>query len=208
MMVLIFKELIPFLMLVIALVQIGLEYKWCDKRTKKHKNWRITLIVLLVCSAIATMTIIKIDHNKAGMIESKINNIPKNFEEILRKLNRENYKEYYEQAKFNYEAGMFYQLLRKNVEAAKAFLLFRDIALKTGELQAAALSSLIAAYRFQDINDFTKAAELQSEAGDLFIKLNRVDEAILWKRKAVENYETAGVSGRAENIKKEIEQLK
>ena len=94
MMLLFFRELAPVFMLIIALMEIGLEYKWSDRRTKKHKILRAILIVLLICSAIVTMVMIGIGYKKEEMIESSISNIPKNFEEIFKKLNKETYKEW------------------------------------------------------------------------------------------------------------------
>ena len=95
-----------------------------------------------------------------------------------------------------------------NLEAANGFLLFRDLCVKSEAIQAAALSSLIAASRFEDIKDFSKAGELQSDAGDFFIKLNRIDEAKLWKKKDIENYKKAGIIDKANYIEKEIKNLK
>lgn len=203
----ILKELVPLSVLAIALVEIGLERRWRDKRTRIHKIWRKILVVLLFLLTILSMVIVFVDHKKSEELEAKIDKIPENFENIVATLNKSTYKEYYDQAKFNYEAGLFYQHLGKNAKAAEAFLLFRDITLKTNEIQAAALSSLIAASRFQDINDFSKVGELQSEAGDLFTKLNRIEEAILWKKEAIKNYKKVNLQDRINSIEKEIKQL-
>lgn len=203
----ILKELVPLFMLVIALLEIGLESKWRDKRTKIHKIWRKILIGVLICSTIATMIIIDVDHRKAKSIEEKIDNIPNKFKDIVKGINRENYKEYYDQAKFNYEAGIFYQQLGINAKSATAFLLSKDIALKMNQLQPAAIFSLIAACRFEDIKDFSKAGELQVEAGDLYIRMNDIREAILWKRQALGNYRKAKIIEKINEIEKEIFKL-
>ena len=119
----------------------------------------------------------------------------------------QNFKEYYPQAKFNYEAGLQYQQIGKNAQAAQAFVLFRNIAIQTNSLQAAAGSSIIAAWRFEDIKDFSKAGELQSDAGDIYINLGDIQEGIIWKKAALNNYKNANIVVKVSDLTEEIQRL-
>lgn len=197
------KLLAPLLVFVIAYIK---EHHRSDDRTKKNKIFRRVLMGLLILSTLVTMVIIYIDDKESQKLSNKIDDIPTELESIISRL-KKNYKQYYDQARFNYNAGMMYQNLGMSLEAANAFLLFRRIALDVGEIQAAAGASIISSWRFEDIRNFTKAGELQSEAGDFYIQLNQLNEAKLWKRKAIENYEKANLASYARKIKAQIKQL-
>ncbi len=113
----------------------------------------------------------------------------------------------YTEAKDIYNLAIKLMNQGKNKEAAEKFLEFRDIAVKEQAYEAAAISSLIAAYRFEDIGEEVKAAKLQSEAGDFFTKLKRYDEAQIWKKNAKYIYQTQGFTAEAEIIDKEIKRI-
>jgi hypothetical protein len=72
---LIAKELIPIFMLAVALIEISLEYKWRDKRTKTNKIWRTILIALLIISAVITIIIIYFDHKHSATYEVQIKSL-------------------------------------------------------------------------------------------------------------------------------------
>ncbi|MFA5272204.1 MAG: hypothetical protein WC412_07725 [Candidatus Omnitrophota bacterium] len=113
----------------------------------------------------------------------------------------------YVRAKEIYNSAMNLMNQGNQKEAAQKFLEFREIAIKEGAYEAAAISSLIASYRFEDIGEETKAAQLQSEAGDFFIKLNRFGEAKIWKNNAKELYKQQGLTTEAMSLDREIKTL-
>jgi tetratricopeptide (TPR) repeat protein len=113
----------------------------------------------------------------------------------------------YTKAKNLYATAMKLMDQGKNKEAADKFLEFREIAIKERVYEAAAISSLIAAFRFKDMGEDVPAAKLQSEAGDFYMKLNRYDEALIWKKDAKSVYETNGLTAEAETIGKEIKTI-
>ena len=61
---LIAKVLLPIFVLTITLIEIRLEYKWRDKRTKTNKIWRKILIALLIISTVISIIVIYSDHKK------------------------------------------------------------------------------------------------------------------------------------------------
>jgi len=113
----------------------------------------------------------------------------------------------YVKAKNIYDSALSLMNQGNQREAAHKFLEFREIAIKEGAYEAAAISSLIASYRFEDIGEETKAAQLQSEAGDFFIKLNHFNEAKVWKKNAKELYEQQGLTTEAISLGREIKTL-
>ena len=62
-------------MLAVALIEISLEYKWRDKRTKTNKIWRTILIALLIISTVITIIIVYFDHKTSATYEVQIKNL-------------------------------------------------------------------------------------------------------------------------------------
>ena len=170
-------------------------------------NWFIVIGNLKI-SKTSEENIIGQTKKSEDHLSNKLKGIQNSVDALSQTITPQNFKEYYNQAKFIYNAATHYQNMNMNLEAANGFLLFRDLCVKSGAIQAAAISSLIAAFRFEDVKDFSKAGELQSDAGDFYIKLNDISEAKLWKMKAIENYKKAGIVDKANCIENEIKNIK
>lgn len=69
---LILKILAPVFILVLALFHIALEYKWHDRRTKKHKRVRFLLGTLLILSTIVTVVLVFNDHQDGQHLQSQL----------------------------------------------------------------------------------------------------------------------------------------
>jgi hypothetical protein len=113
----------------------------------------------------------------------------------------------HDMAKQKYESAISLMSQGNQKEAAQKLLEFREIAVKEGAYEAAALSSLIASHRFQNMGEEEKAAQLQSEAGDFFIKLDRLGEAKVWKNNAREIYERQDLSNEMMELDQETKIL-
>jgi len=127
--------------------------------------------------------------------------------DIRDEITPQSYNEYYTQMRINYDAGVMYQQRGKERDASTAFLLSKNIALNINQINHAAILSLIASYRFENMGDFSKAGELQAEAGDLYIKLNDKQEAVLWKKAALKNYQKVNIIDKIKKTEKEILKL-
>lgn len=131
-----------------------------------------------------------------------------NFDKIANLEKWKPYKYYFTQAKVIYDAAMVYMNQGKNNEAAEAFLLFRDIAVKVEDFDAAAGSSIIVAWRYADLKNLLKSAELKAEAGDFYIKANRIEEAVVWKNEAAKIYSNLGLHLKAQELLEQIKNLR
>lgn len=67
------KLLAPFITLIIAILQLLLNYKWRDKRTKKFKRGHFLLFLLLIVAAFSSGLIIYIDDNREETLNRQLN---------------------------------------------------------------------------------------------------------------------------------------
>jgi len=77
----------------------------------------------------------------------------------------------YAEAKNLFDSANELMIQGNNKVAAEKLLKLRELALKEQAYESAAISSLLASFRFEEMGEKQKAAELQSEAGSLFLKL-------------------------------------
>ncbi len=68
MLVSILKISFPIITLIIALINLGLQHRWKDKRTKKHKIIKRFLIFSMVLTALLSIVFIKISENEFKQI--------------------------------------------------------------------------------------------------------------------------------------------
>lgn len=66
-----FKLFVILLPAIVALLQIGLEYKWNDKRTNTHKKVRFILISVIVVGCLASVILVVYDDKKSAERESE-----------------------------------------------------------------------------------------------------------------------------------------
>lgn len=58
------KLLLPIITLIIALITLGLQHKWRDRRTKNHRIVKGALVSLLIIIAILSLVLVYIDDNQ------------------------------------------------------------------------------------------------------------------------------------------------
>lgn len=106
----------------------------------------------------------------------------------------------YHKAIINMEKG-------DKLESAKAFQELSILALGAKSYNTAAIASLLAANRYEEAKVPLEAAELKSKAGDIYLKLDQVGEAKLWKREALKIYSEQGQSKQVQMLRQEIQLL-
>lgn len=68
----IFKFIAPILILLITALQVILDYKWHDKRTKLHRRTRKALLYILVITAVVTLVIVVGDTIIANNMQNQL----------------------------------------------------------------------------------------------------------------------------------------
>ena len=77
------KIFAPLLVLVIAFVQLGLQEKWYDRRTKKHRRILRLLAILMVVATLVTCVMVVQDASEASALRSQINELVEGKNELL-----------------------------------------------------------------------------------------------------------------------------
>ena len=73
---LLLKLLAPLLVLITTLLRIGLDYKWRDRRTKRHHSrLTVVLVSVMVLAAVTTLFVIYHDHQSFADQEIKLSEI-------------------------------------------------------------------------------------------------------------------------------------
>ena len=108
----------------------------------------------------------------------------KSLDQLLASINWKSRDEDYKEAKRLADLANLYMNQGKNKDAAEVLRLFRNIAARVNDYNAAAGASIIAAWRYQDIGEYKMAADLMIDAANFYYKLNENGEAALWKKEA------------------------
>ncbi len=53
-----------------GLLNFGLEHRWRDRRTKRHKRWRRALLALLIASSTSAIVVVVVDDNQSATREA------------------------------------------------------------------------------------------------------------------------------------------
>jgi len=78
------KLLLPILTLSVALVQIELEYRWHDRRTKRHRWVRRILILFIIVASFITLNVVYQNHQDSLIRDQTLKEIKNQGEESLR----------------------------------------------------------------------------------------------------------------------------